>query len=56
MEIIIENSGLIIAPETEFEKQYIGNLRDVKFDVFVKCGVSASHVIGLKLIEKSGER
>jgi len=53
MKIIIEKNGLLIAPETDFEENYLRQFHDEeKLIVFLKHGTSISDLIGLKIEKK----
>lgn len=48
--------SLIIEHETEFEEQFISQFMNKKLKAFVKTGMSASNIIGLKItIEDKNE-
>ena len=52
MRVEIIKGGLLIAPETEFEKQMLTKMcphgKDLK--AFLKCGLSTSEVLGIKVV------
>jgi len=49
MVINLIEDGLLIIPETEFEKHYISQFQIDKLEAFVKTGASLSDIVGLKI-------
>ena len=49
MEINIQNDGLLIMPQTEFEEQWISRIRFRKMNVYVKSGLTPAEIVGLKI-------
>jgi len=50
MKVSIVDDGLMIEPETEFETQYISNMRKFPIKSFVKCGLTPKDVLGIKIL------
>ena len=52
------SDGLLILPETEFEENYINENfgRGNKLIAFVKCGLSAADLIGIKVCHQEKEK
>jgi hypothetical protein len=57
MKVEIRSNGcLMILPETEFEEQYITlNFGQGDVEGFVKCGLTPSEIIGIKIKGKSND-
>ena len=49
MKVNITHDGLIVAPETAFEGEYLRQLHNKKLDVFLKHGLSVKDLMGLKI-------
>ena len=52
MEIHITKDGLLIVPETEFEKDYLQHnygKMEHKYKIFLKTGLTIEDVVGLKI-------
>jgi len=51
MKLELLNDGLLIVPETDFEKEYIETNFEKGKDLkaFVKCGLSPADLIGIKI-------
>ena len=59
MKVEITKGGLLIVPETEFEEQTISKMCPYgeSLKAFLKCGPSASDVLGIKVVtEEAGSR
>ena len=52
MKVELDDKGLIIVPESDFEKDFISQhfSMDEKLTAFVKCGMSPANLIGLKIL------
>lgn len=47
---------LMILPETAFEIDYLKSLHNKPIKAFLKCGVTSSELVGLKIeLDKKGE-
>ena len=56
MKIIVNDNGLLIEPETDFEESYLENLQyNNKLEVYLKHGMSLSSIIGLKITRSSNK-
>lgn len=47
MIVKLTDTGLLIAPETDFEEQYLADFRDAK--VFLKTGLTIKDIEGLRI-------
>jgi hypothetical protein len=57
MKVELDDKGLIIVPESDFEKDFISQhfSRDKKLTAFVKCGMSPANMIGIKILFSKNE-
>ncbi len=49
IKILSKEKGLMIVPETEFERDYLKKFQNVKLVSFIKTGVDLTDVLGLKI-------
>lgn len=49
MRVCLIKDGLLIEPETDFEEQWMRQIKDEEMISFHKCGASKADYIGIKI-------
>ena len=55
MRVSIDDKGLIVMPETDFEEDVLRKYQDEELKAFVKCGITPAEIEGL-VVRKQDEK